>query len=121
MRSSPVEARRGSHVEVHAVLDRLALRHPLEEHPWPIAVAAMRADLEFHWSFGVAEGFERRLPGVEPVRRRLHAVTERGGPELRERARVGTVERHLHFSALLSTCQRAQTNSTPCARGSSVE
>ena len=38
IRSSPCEPGRGPHVEVHAVLGRLALRHPLEEQPRPGAV-----------------------------------------------------------------------------------
>lgn len=108
-----IEAGRGPHVQVDAVLGALPLRDPLEEDPRsaPIRIADPAGIVPVLLGDPLLAG--PVLPRSEPLRRRIGRVAQHLGPERGERSRVRGIERHLdlggHQPQLLSNVFRNPT------------
>ena len=102
-------------IDVPPVLDRLALRYDLEPDPRPFPAGiddAVRAPAEL--IFRHAEVSLVRIPAGEAVGRRFELVAQRGGPEARERLRVGAVDHQLEAHGHRSLLGVGDVSSAVC-------
>src|SRR5437879_9209397 len=90
-------------VQMKAVLPQLRRVHLLKVNPRSMAIGIDNRARRVPFLLGHIPRLQRRLPGRESVRRVLHLVVERLGPEPGEAIRVGTVEYNLRFRCHAST------------------
>ena len=98
-----LQAGRGPHVEVHAVLDDLAFRHLLEEQPRARTVGVLGGGPAVPLGLGYADLAEELVPRVEDVLALGHVtagrpgvdVAQHGRPETAQALGVGAVVGHL--------------------------
>jgi hypothetical protein len=105
----------GVDVEMQPVLDRLAFGYYLEPDPGAVAV---RIDDEVRTQSQLVLGHPDVAPLPIPIgeagRGRLEDVTQRGGPELGQRLRVGTVDHELEISSHRASQNWRGSSSTDC-------